>query len=49
MQTEKMTITLTIASRKLQPYFQAYTVKVLTKYLLKKVLWKLDLASRLIH
>jgi hypothetical protein len=46
---EKMAFALTIASRKLRPYFQAYTIKVLTEYPLKKVLCKLDLSGRLVN
>jgi hypothetical protein len=49
MQMEKMAFALTIASRKLRPYFQAHTIKVLTEYPLKKVLHKLDLSSRLVN
>jgi hypothetical protein len=49
MQIEKLAFALTIASTKLQPYFQAHTVKVLTEYSLKKVLRKLDLSGRLIN
>jgi ribonuclease HI len=49
MQMEKMAFALTIASRKLRPYFQAHTIKVLTEYLLKKVLRKLDLSGRLVN
>jgi hypothetical protein len=49
MQMEKLAFALTIASTKLQPYFQAHTVKVLTEYSLKKVLRKLDLSGRLIN
>jgi hypothetical protein len=44
---EKLAFALTIASRKLRPYFQAHTTSVLTEYPLKKVLWKLDLSGRL--
>jgi ribonuclease HI len=49
MQMEKMAFALTIASRKLRPYFQAHTIKVLTEYPLKKVLRKLDLSGRLVN
>jgi hypothetical protein len=47
MQMEKLAFALVIASRKLRPYFQAHTIKVLTEYPLKKVLRKLDLSGRL--
>ncbi|XP_059428515.1 uncharacterized protein LOC132162275 [Corylus avellana] len=46
-QMEKLAFALTIASRKLRSYFQAYTIRVLTEYPLKKILRKLDLSSRL--
>jgi hypothetical protein len=46
---EKMAFALTIASRKLRPYFQAHTITVLTEYPLKKVLRKLDLSGRLVN
>jgi hypothetical protein len=49
MQMEKMAFALIIASRKLRPYFQAYTIKVLTEYPLKKVLRKLDLSGCLVN
>jgi hypothetical protein len=49
MQIEKMAFALMVASRKLQPYFQAHTIKDLTDYPLKKVLRKLDLSGRLIN
>jgi hypothetical protein len=45
----KMAFILMIVSKKLRPYFQAHTIKVLTEYLLKKVLRKLDLSGRLIN
>jgi hypothetical protein len=46
-QMEKLAFALIIASRKLCPYFQAHTIRVLTEYPLKKVLQKLDLSGRL--
>ncbi|XP_059441915.1 uncharacterized protein LOC132174241 [Corylus avellana] len=46
-QMEKLAFALTISSRKLRPYFQAHTIKVLTEYPLRKVLRKLDLSGRL--
>jgi hypothetical protein len=44
---EKQAFALVIASRKLQPYFQAHTIRVLTEYPLRKILQKLDLSRRL--
>ncbi|XP_059431476.1 uncharacterized protein LOC132164979 [Corylus avellana] len=44
---EKLAFALVIAFKKLRPYFQAHTIRVLTEYLLKKVLRKLDLSGRL--
>jgi hypothetical protein len=46
-QMEKLAFALTIVLRKLQPYFQAHTIRVLIEYPLKKVLQKLDLSGRL--
>ena len=37
---EKLTYTLVFSSRKLQPYFQAHTIEVLTSYFLRQVLQK---------
>jgi hypothetical protein len=45
---ENLAFALTIASRKLRPNFQGHTIKVLTEYLLKKVLQKLYLFGRLV-
>jgi ribonuclease HI len=36
-----------MASRKLRPYFQAHTIRVLTEYSLRKMMQKLDLSRRL--
>ena len=36
-----------MASKKLWPYFQAHTIRVLTEYPLRKVMQKLDLSRRL--
>jgi hypothetical protein len=48
-QMEKLALVfaLIIASRKLHPYFQAHTIRVLAEYPLKNVLHKLDLSGRL--
>jgi hypothetical protein len=46
-QIEKLAFALVMASRKLRPYFQAHTIRVLTEYPLKKVMQKLDLSGRL--
>jgi hypothetical protein len=46
-QIEKLAFTLVMASRKLHPYFQAHTIRVLMEYPLRKVMQKLDLAGRL--
>jgi transcriptional regulator GlxA family with amidase domain len=37
-QIEKLASALVIASRKLQPYFQAHTIRVPTEYQLRKVM-----------
>jgi hypothetical protein len=44
---EKLAFALVMASRKLRPYFQAHTIRVLTEYPLRKVMQKLDLSGRL--
>jgi hypothetical protein len=46
-QIEKLAFALIVASRKLRPYFQAHTIRVLTEYPLRKVMQKLDLSGRL--
>ena len=46
-QIEKLAFILIMALRKLQPYFQAYIILVLTEYPLKMVIQKLDLSIRL--
>jgi ribonuclease HI len=49
LQMEKLAFALVIASRKLRPYFQAHTIRVLTEYPLKNVLQRLDLFERLVN
>jgi hypothetical protein len=46
-QIEKLAFALVMASRKLRPYFQAHTIRVLMEYPLRKVMQKLDLSGRL--
>jgi hypothetical protein len=46
-QIKKLAFALIIALRKLRPYFQAHTIRVLTEYPLRKVMQKLDLSGRL--
>jgi hypothetical protein len=46
-QIEKLAFALVVASRKLRPYFQAHTIRILTEYPLRKVMQKLDLSGRL--
>jgi hypothetical protein len=48
-QIEKLAFAFIMASRKLRPYFQAHTIRVLTEYPLKKVMQKLDLLGRLVN
>ena len=45
---EKLILTLVTTSRKLRPYFQAYTVKVPTEYPMKQILHKSETLGRLI-
>ena len=44
---EKLAFTLVMASRKLQPYFQAHRIQIFTECPLRKVMQKLDLSRRL--
>jgi ribonuclease HI len=44
---EKLAFALVMASRKLRPYFQAHTIRVLTEYPFRNVMQKLDLSGRL--
>ena len=46
--TEKLAFALITASRKLRHYFQAHVINVMTDYLLKKAMNKLEAAGRLI-
>jgi hypothetical protein len=46
-QIDKLAFALVMASRKLQPYFQAHTIHILTEYPFRKVMQKLDLSGRL--
>ena len=45
---EKLILALVTTSRKLRPYFQAYTVEVSTEYPMKQILHKLETLGRLI-
>ena len=45
---EKLAFALITASRKLRHYFQAHVINVMTDYLLKKAMNKLEAAGRLI-
>ena len=45
---EKLILALITTSKKLQPYFQAHTVKVPTKYPMKQILNKSETSGRLI-
>ena len=45
---EKQALTLVIAMRKLRPYFHSHPILVLTNYLLRQVLQKLDALGRLL-
>jgi hypothetical protein len=48
-QIEKLAFTLVMASRKLQSYFQAHTIRVLTEYPFRKLMQKLNLSGRLVN
>ena len=45
---EKLAFTLIIALRKLDPYFQAYTILVTTDQTLRKVMGRLDTTGRMV-
>jgi ribonuclease HI len=46
---EKLALVLVVVARKLQPYFQAHTIIVLTNHPLRKAMSKLDAAGQLIQ
>jgi hypothetical protein len=48
-QIEKLAFALVTSARKLRPYFQAHTVRVLTNHPLKKVLFKPDTLGHLLN
>jgi ribonuclease HI len=48
LQIEKLAFALVVSARRLRPYFQAHTIRVLTKYPMGKVLQKPDLSGRLV-
>jgi len=48
-QIEKLAFALVVLARTLRPYFQAHAIRVLTEYLMRKVLQKPDLSGRLVN
>jgi hypothetical protein len=48
-QIKKLAFALVISVRRLRLYFQAYDIRVLTEYPMKKVMQKLDLSGRLVN
>ncbi|XP_062176102.1 uncharacterized protein LOC133881163 [Alnus glutinosa] len=48
LRIEKLAFTLVVSARRLRPYFQAHTIRVLTEYPMGKVLQKPDLSGRLV-
>ena len=44
---EKLALALIVAARKLRPYFQCHSIKILTTYPLKNILHKPELSGRL--
>ena len=46
---EKITFALTVASRKLHPYFEANPILVMTDQPIKKAMSKLDAARRMVQ
>ena len=47
--TEKLVLAFIISARKLQPYFQAHTIAVVTNLPLRQILQKLDMSRRLLR
>ena len=45
---EKLILALVTTARKLQPYFQAHTIEVLTKHPMRQILHKQETSERLI-
>ena len=45
---EKLALALMVVSRKLRPYFHAHSIEVLTYFLLRQVLQKLEASGRLL-
>ena len=48
-QIEKLAFALITTSRKLRHYFQAHVINIMTDHPLKKVMYKLEVAGRLIQ
>jgi hypothetical protein len=48
-QIEKLAFALVVSARRLRPYFQAHAIRVLTKYPLRKTLYKPDTSGRLVN
>ncbi|XP_015953975.1 uncharacterized protein LOC107478346 [Arachis duranensis] len=46
---EKFAYSLVVASRRLQPYFQAHTIKVRTNQPMKQILQKMDIVGRMVQ
>lgn len=46
---EKMALAVMIAARKLKPYFDAHTIRILSNYPLEKAFQKLDASGRLLR
>jgi hypothetical protein len=46
---EKLAFALIVSARRLRSYFQAHAIRVLTEYLMKKILQKPDLSRRLVN
>jgi hypothetical protein len=46
---KKLVFALVVLTRRLRPYFQAHAIRVLTEYLMRKVLQKPYLSGRLVN
>jgi hypothetical protein len=46
---EKLVLALVFSARRLRPYFQAHSIKVLTEHLLKKILQRPNISGRMVN
>jgi hypothetical protein len=46
---EKLVLALVVSARRLRPYFQAHSIKVLTEHLLKNILQRPNISGRMVN